>query len=173
MRYFTFLLGATALLAMIGATTGCGGGGGTGMPMNLSAPGSSGGSGGDTTAAAVQTLVQGRIVFSGQESVSLSDAMVDIHLVDSSGSGQSARLVAGQRIHDVSYEDSAAGTGLPFEISGRKSAPDGVYFVTVRIDTDGDGKMGSGDYRSQDTRLSPADLSHSPAQVTVAVEKIP
>ncbi len=175
MRQFSFLPVAALLAAM--AVAGCGGG--AGMPTNLSMPGSGAAAGGggddDAAAAAVRPLVYGRIVFSGEDQVSLSHATVDIHLVGSGGGGQPARLVAGQRIHDVAYENSAAatGNGLPFEISGRKPDPNGTYFVSVRIDADGDGKIGSGDYRSLDTRLHTADLSQIPGQVTVAVEKMP
>ena len=158
----------TLFLGLLLATTAAGCGGGAGTSTGLGSPASGG-----SDAGIVRPLVQGRIVFASEENVALSNATVDLQLVDSGGVGRPACLVAGQRMYDVMYQgNSAAGEGLPFVISGKKPGVDGHFFVSVLIDVDSDGKLGPGDYQSRENPMHTAALFQNSDPVTVTVEKV-
>ena len=116
-----------------------------------------------------RALVTGRIVWSDSKPFA-SRAALRIQLRDVSVADSAAPLLAEQVRTDVPF-DAGTGDGLRFTLFGEtRLDPRRLYHVSVRVDTNGDGKVGVGDYVSETLDYVPT--SGSPPSVVVEATEL-
>ena len=116
-----------------------------------------------------RALVTGRIVWSGAKPFA-SRAALRIQLRDVSVADGDAPLLAEQVRTDVPF-DAGVGDGLRFTLFGETRLDSRrLYHVSVRVDTNGDGRVGVGDYVSETLNYVP--VSGDPPSVVVEATEL-